>query len=206
MRRRGLLAGGLALAGCGLTGCGLSERPYVQKRDWPLTVARAPLLPANPRGPVLLVRQLQAAPGLAARGLRSLQPDGSVRTDFYENWAVPPAQGVDEALRAWLAGCGRYAGVLAPGSRLAADIVLEASLTELVAEPGNGKARAAMTVVLLDQRAGPTRLSAQHVLNAEAPLSSADAPSVARAMLEALEQLLAAVEQALAAPASPARG
>lgn len=205
MRRRGLLAGVLAVAGCGL-----SERPYEVKRDWPL-VARRPQTDtvnadtvnaraADARGKVLLVRSMQAGPGLETRGLRSLQRDGSVRSDFHETWAVPPAQGVEAALRDWLVASGRYAAVLAPGSRMTADFVLETMLTELVADPPRGVARAAMTVVVLEDRGGGARVLAQHVLSADAPLGGGDAPAVAQAMLKALEALLADVEQALAGP------
>lgn len=193
MRRRGLLAGVLAVAGCGL-----SERAYEAKRDWPL-VARRPRVPAgNARGLVLLVRAMQAGPGLETRGLRSLRADGSVRSDFYETWAVPPAQGVEAALRDWLVDTGRYTAVLAPGSRMTADLVLESTLTEFIADPSRSVARAAMTVVVLADRDGATRVRAQHVLAAEAPLAGAEAPAIAQALLAALAVLLAEAEQALA--------
>lgn len=193
MRRRGLLAGVLAVAGCGL-----SERAYEVKRDWPLVARRPQMETANARGKVLLVRSMQAGPGLETRGLRSLQPDGSVKSDFYETWAVPPAQGVEAALRDWLVASGRYAAVLAPGSRMTADYVLETTLTALVADLARGVARAAMTVVVLEDRGGGARVVAQHVLAAEAPLAGGEAPVMAQAMVKALQGLLADVEQALA--------
>lgn len=193
MRRRWLLAGLPFLAGCGL-----SERPHVAKRDWPLLVPRPQSLAPAPRGPVLLVRLVQAGPGLEARGLRSLTGDGSVQTDFYESWAVPPAQGVEASLRAWLAGSGHFAAVLAPGSRMAADLVLEAALTEFIADPAKGVARAAMSLVVLSERDGTPRLRAQHALTGEAALPGSDAPSVVQALRAALAELLRATEQALA--------
>jgi cholesterol transport system auxiliary component len=196
MGRRGLLAllpgGALVLAGCGL-----SERPYVQRRDWPLDIRRPQAVPPNPKGPVLLVRTVQTTPGLEARGLRSVRPDGSVHSDFHESWAVPPAQGVDAALRGWLADCGAFAAVLAPGSRLPADLVLEATLTEFAADLAVGKARAAMTIVLLRERGAGTRLVAQKTLTGDAPLTGGDAPALAQALRAALARLLMAVEQAL---------
>ncbi len=193
MQRRHILATTLALAGCGL-----SERPYEQKRDWPLTARRAQTLPAPARGPVLLVRAMQAAPGLDARGLRSLRADGSVRADFFETWTVPPAQAVEAALRDWLAASGRPAAVLAPGSRLTADYALETTLTELIADPAQRVARAAMSLVVLETRDAATRLRAQHALSADAALDGTDAPALARAMSQAVATLLGLVEQALA--------
>jgi len=185
-----------------LSGCGLSERPYVQRRDWPLEARRPEHVPPNPKGKVLLVRRVQAAPGLAGRGLRSLQADGSVHGDFHENWAVPPAQGADAALRDWLSACGRFSAVLAPGSRLRADLVLEATLTDFIADIPAGKARAAMTIVLLREHPAGLRLRAQKTLTGEAALTGGDPPSLALALRAAMAQLLAAVEQALLETAS----
>jgi len=202
MKRRIFLSGAL-----GVAGCGLAERPYEQKRDWPLSVARPTVLPPDlntaalppgPRGWALLLRTVQAGPGLETRGLRSLQRDGSVRSDFYETWAVLPTQGVDAALREWLAASGKFSAVLSPGSRLAADFIVEATLTEFVADLRTGTARATMSLVVLALRDGATRLLGQFALTGEAPVGSDDPVVIARALLGALEKLLAATEQALA--------
>jgi len=191
--RRWLISGALALAGCGL-----SERPYLQKRVWPLAVQRPDMRAPNPRGRTLLIRTMQSGPGLEARGLQSLQADGSVRVDFYEEWAVPPALGVEGSLRQWLAGSGLFAAILAPGSRMEADWVLETTLTAFIAEPTQHRARAAMTVVVLDQRTAGTRVLMQRALTAEAPLAHAEAPAIVAALLHALAALLAQTEQAVA--------
>jgi len=193
IKRRGWLGSVLALAGCGL-----SERPYLEKRAWPLGVQRPDKRAPNPRRHTLLIRTLEAGPGLDARGLQSLREDGSVRVDFYEEWAVPPAQGVEASLRQWLAGSGLFAAILAPGSRMEADRVLEATLTEFIAEPTKNRARAAMTLVVLDQRNSGTRVLAQRTLTAEAPLANGEAPAIVAALLQALQALLTQAEQALA--------
>ena len=199
MKRRGMLAGVLAVAGCGL-----SERPYEQKRVWPLIARRPQALAANPRGPVLLVRALQIGPGLETRGLRSLRADGSVRSEFYETWVTLPAQGVEAALRDWLAASGQYSAVLAPGSRMTADYALEATLTEFIADPPHRMARAAMTLVVLEDRGATTRVRAQHALSADATLAADDAPAIVQALRMALARLLTDVEQTLAGLARPA--
>ena len=139
VKRRAVLASLL-----GLGGCGLSQRPYLERRQWPLIVRRPTTEPARPRGRVLLVRTVRAGPGLEARGLQSLQPDGSVKVDFYEEWAVPPAQAVEDDLRQWLAASGLFAAVLAPGSRLPADLVLEGDLTAFWADVPAMRARASL--------------------------------------------------------------
>ena len=131
MKRRGLCAGTVALTGCSV----LPQTPYLQRRDWPLDVHRTATVLPRRRGRVLLVRSLRAAPSLESRGLQWLQRDGSVHVDFYEQWAVPPAQAVEDDLRRWLADAGLFVAVIAPGSQLSADFILEGELTVFVAEP-----------------------------------------------------------------------
>ena len=191
MRRRGLLAGTAALGGCSV----LPQRPYVEKRDWPLQAAHPPAAPPRPGAPVLLVRTLRAAPGLEARGLRTLQPDGSVRIDPYEQWSVPPAEAVEDQLRRWLIASGLFAAVLAPGSEAKADLVLEGELLTLIADPAHGVSHAALGIVLLDMRPAAARLRLQAEIRAEAPLAAVTGPSVAQSACAALGALLGGVEQ-----------
>ena len=197
MRRRIVLAGLFALAGCGL-----SERPYAEKRRWPLVVRRPSPLPPPRRGKVLLVRSIGAAPGLGVRGLQILQPDGSLNVDFYEEWAVPPAESVESDLRQWLADSGKFRAVVAPGSRLNADLVLEGTLTAFLADPSAGTARVTLSVVLLDQRPNPVKILMQRNFTAEERLASADPPAIVQALRAALADVLSQVEAAVAAAAA----
>jgi cholesterol transport system auxiliary component len=195
MRRRLLLTGAAALAGCSI----LPQQSPVQRRDWPLDVARTPALPARRRGKVLLVRGVRAAPGLEGRGLQWLQPDGSVHLDFYEEWAVPPAQAVEDELRQWLADTGLFGAVSAPGSRLNADLVLEGELTAFSADLKVGVARASLALVLLDQRPSPIRVLLQKTENAEVKLSGNDPPAIVEALKAALVEVLRQTERDVAA-------
>lgn len=192
MRRRVLLAGVLAVSGCGL-----SERPYAEKREWPLAVSRTPVLPPRARGRTLLVRDVRAAPGLEARGLQTLQPDGSLRIDFYEEWAVPPAEAVGSDLRQWMADCGLFAAVIAPGSRLAAGFVLEGTLTALLADRAKGVVRAALTLVLIDQRPSPARILMQRSFTSDRPLKSPDPAVIVQVLRACLQDVLGQVEAAI---------
>ena len=192
MRRRGVL-----LLPVWLAGCGLSERPYAERREWPLLVRRGRSLPPRPGGAVLEVRALRAGPGLEVRGLQVLQPDGSVRTEYYEEWAVPPAQGVEDALRVWLAECGRFAAVVPPGSTMPADQVLEGELTALWSEPAAGRAHAALGVVVVEQRAVVPRILLQRTEAADAPLADIGAPAEVAGQIAALAEVFSAIEAAL---------
>ena len=195
MKRRWLCAGIVSLARCSV----LPQTPYLQRRDWPLDVHRTAVVPPRRRGRVLLVRSLRAAPSLESRGLQWLQRDGSVHVDFYEQWAVPPAQAVEDDLRRWLAGAGLFSAVIAPGSQLSADFVLEGELTVFMAEPSAGKARAALALVLLDQRNGSAKVLLQRTEAAEVRLADQEPQAIAEAMKAAIIDVLRRTEAAIAA-------
>jgi cholesterol transport system auxiliary component len=195
MRRRWLLVGGGALAGCSV----LPQQPNVQRRDWPLDVRRSKVLPPRTRGRVLLVRSVRAAPELEARGLQWLQRDGSLHVDFYEQWAVPPEQAVEDDLRQRLADSGLFRAVLAPGSQLNADLVLEGELDVFSADLQAGVARAALALVLLDQRPGSTKVLLQRTESAEVKLAGTDPSAMVDALKAALAAVLGKSDQAIAA-------
>ena len=195
MKRRALLLAPLLVAACNA----LPERPYPQKRDWPLVVRRPAALPPRAGAGVLLLRGLAAAPGLEERGLHALQPDVSMRVSYYEEWLVAPALGIEDALRQWLADSGLFAAVLAPGSRMNADLVLEGELTALWTEAAARRAVAGLAYALLDQRHGAATVRDQRAISGTAPLTSPDAPASVAAQLRALAEVFGQIEQALAA-------
>ncbi len=194
VRRRLALAGTLSFAGCSL----LPSQPYADRRDWPLDVRRPVTLPPRRNGKVLLVRSISAAAALETRGLQWLQRDGSVHVDYYEQWAVPPAEATDDDLRQWLAASGIYAAVLAPGSMLMTDLVLEGELTTFIADPPAGVARAAIAVVLLDQKQNPVKVKLQRTFSANVKLAGTRIPELVDALRAALRDVLQEIEQTLA--------
>ena len=187
-----MLAAPLALAGCGL-----ETRPYAERRQWPLLVRRPQALPPRSGGKVLLVRSFAAGPGMDLRGLQSVQPDGSIRTEFYEEWSVPPSQAVEEAVRGWLADSGLLSAVVAPGSRLAADLVLEGVLDALWTVPAGQVARAALGVTLVAEGGTGPRLVLQRRLDAEAALAGATPQDAVAAMTASVAALCGRVEAAV---------
>jgi len=169
MKRRALLLAfplTAALAACSSV---LPDRPYVEVKRFPLTVTRPQ--GASGRGRrVLEVRLMRAAPGMEARGLRSLRPDGTENVDYYAEWIAPPAELAEEGLRRWLSGSGLFSGVVAQGSRARPDFVLECELTELVADLGRREARAGISGVLLRNRDGDVQVLRQLSVTGTAPL------------------------------------
>jgi ABC-type uncharacterized transport system auxiliary subunit len=197
MTRRLMLIAPFALAACSV----LPDRPYVETRRFPLEPRRdAP--PRTGRGRrTLLVRTIRAGAGMETRSLRTIRPDGTESLDFYAEWAAPPAEAAEQALRRWLLESRLFAAILAPGTRVTPDFVLEGEIARLAADQGAGLARAEMTLLLVDERNG-SRLVGQMVSTGTAPLASGTAQptpgQAAEAMVGALGNALASLEQALA--------
>ena len=177
-----------------LSGCGLSERPFVERRQWPLAVVRPIIRPGRPSGIVLELRTLRAAPDLSQRGLLTLQVDGSIRSNFYEDWSVPPALAVEASLRQWLGQSGRFVAVGAAGDRLVADIMLDGELTALWTDLGQGVARATIAFSVLDLRPVNKRVLLQTSVTAIEPLTGPDAPASVLAQRAAIAAVCAQIE------------
>lgn len=195
--RRSLLLASFGLAACSV----LPDRPYVETQRFPLQPRRTGA-PRSGRGRrTLLLRTLRAGAGMETRNLRVIRPDGTESLDFYAEWAAPPAEAAEQSLRRWLIDSRLFAAILAPGSRLTPDFVMEGEITALAANQGQGLARAELTLLLVDERNG-SRLVGQLVSDGTAPLPGGTAPpsaeQAAAAMSAALGNALASLEQALA--------
>ena len=195
MKRRWLLVGSvLSVAGCSV----LPQQEYRQRRDWSLAPSRGSVVKPRANAKSLLVRTVSAAPGLEARGVQWLLKDGSVNTDYWEQWIVPPALSVEESLRRWLSDSGVFAAVVAPGSRAVTDLVLEAELTALIADPNKGTAKASLSIVVLEPKGDKTKVWLQKTETAEVPLSGSAATEIVAALRDAVAKLLAVVETDMA--------
>jgi ABC-type uncharacterized transport system auxiliary subunit len=195
MRRRAVVLG-LPIA---MAGCGLSERPYVDQRQWPLIVRPAlPPLPPSGGGPVLEVREVRPAPGLEGRGLQTLRADGSIATAFYEQWAVPPAEGVEDSLRLWLAQTGKFAAVVGPGTRADVDVTLSGELTALWTDAPARLGRATIAVVAIDMRPPSRRILLQRTFSGAATVAETNPAAEVRAQLGALADVFGQIAAALA--------
>ncbi len=197
-RRAVLLPLPLALAGCGLS------RPYVESRRYPLE-PRRPGPPRRPGREALLLRPLRAGAGLDGRGLRRLRADGAVEVAPYDEWLAPPADLAEASLRDWLREARIVPAVTAPGSRLAAPLILEAELLRL--EVAGPVARARLGALLLRDAGGlgNPRVLAQSVLDGTA--AAPEGPGwagIASALQSALGDAFGQMEAWLATAIAPA--
>lgn len=197
MKRRLILMAPVALSACGSL---LPKQAYVPRVSWPLAPTPPAQRSANPAGPLLLVRDLAPAPGLEARGLQTLNSSGSVTVDYYNNWAVDPAAAVTQALNNWAQASGLFSAVIAPGSRLVPNFILEGELTELYADELASVARVTLTQVIIRNNPALGALSrpiSQTRLSGTAPLSGASPAAQVAAERLALAQVLTQAIQSL---------
>ncbi len=197
LSRRGLvLPLAAALAACGNP----LSRPYPEKQIFVLRVPReAPRDPiARPR--LLLMRDVDAAPGVEARGLVTRLDESRQQTDFWNEFALPPARLVDEQLRRWLDASGAVSAVLDGGSRARSDVVLEPTLTALYADatdPRHPAAQVTLAVLLLDASRSPPRLVAQETISQRVALANTEPATVVAGMNTALASIFARIEMLL---------
>jgi len=186
MKRRIVLVAPLGLAACTSV---LPAQKYVAKVNWPLAPQPPVFHPALSHGPVLMVRAITAAPGLDAQGLQTLGPDGSLTIDYYNLWAVEPADAITQGLVTWAQATGFFSAVVTPGTRLNADYIVEGELTELVTDPGAGQARCVVTLVVMKATGTPVPVLQQRLVGI-ASLSGTDAPAQVAAERAALANVL----------------
>ena len=198
MKRRRLFAAALLAPTLGLGACSsILQRPYEERRQWPLMVRR-PTVATAPRGaPILVIRGLRAGPGMDVRGLQTLRADGSIQVAFYEEWLAPPAEAAGEALRRWLADSGLYSAVVTTGSRLEGELVLEGELTALWTVPALGQAHAGLGITVASERGAEPRVLTQESITAELPLSGTTPREAVAAQTAALALAFARIEAAL---------
>ncbi len=200
MNRRHLFPLGAAfLGGCSV----LPAQKDQQRRDWPLTPRRPTALGSARNGRTLLIRTMAAGPGMDARGVQWLLKDGSLNTDYYEQWSVPPTLAMEEGLRRWLSDSGLFAAVLAPGSSVAPDFTLETELITLLADPQAGTARAGLSLILLQPNGDRSRVRLQKTVSAEVRMNGTGVEAIVAALRLAAT---VALEQAEAAIAEASRG
>lgn len=188
----------LGLAG-GLASCASPfSRPFPDKTIFVLQVPRpGPRQPA-PRARPLLVRDVSAAANAEARGLVTRLGDGRQQTDFWNEFALPPARLVDDQLRRWLEQSGAVTAVLDPGSLGQASVVLEVSLLALYADltdRARPTAVASLSFLLLNASRQPPSLITQAMLTERVPVQSAEPAAIVAGMNAAFASMFAEIER-----------
>ena len=190
-RRSLLLLTPLVLASCGSV---LPQQKYIPRTVWPLQPLPPSSHPASASGPVLLVRTINAAPGLEQRGLQSLTPEGNLQVDYYNLWAASPAMALTQGIMNWAQACGAFSAVVTPGSQLTPGLIIEGDLSTLLVDLAKNEARAQMTILVIKPAttiAGGAQPLAQIKLTGTAPLRGQSPEAQVDAQTQAVASLLA---------------
>jgi hypothetical protein len=199
MTRVLVLAACLLVAICPTACVSGIERAPPERLHYVLDVTRPDPLPPASEGPVLEVKAFQSDPAWAGSAFLHRHAGGRVETDYYHGLLVPPAIALAEITRRWLAGSGKFRAVLAPGSRLTPDWMLEGEVEELAFDASGEGPAAAVSLRFLVIDAGSGGLVAQHSYRSTVPAGGAEPEALVAAMGRAVAEILTQLESDLAA-------
>lgn len=188
----------VVLVSAGLAACSVLPQPkYVQQTQWPLQLHPPRTVPPPANGKVLLIRDVQASPGVDRLGLQWYEQNGSVHVDFYNQWAVAPSQAVTNNLQQWLAASGLFAAVVSPGSGLSPGLILDTQLTQFIADPRTMTAHAALQITLINPNRTPSQALLQQSIAGQARMPTDTPQGVAEGLQAAFADALGKVQAAI---------
>lgn len=128
-----LVALSLALVSLSL-GCGVPRSSAPSQHTYVL-LAERPGQPAasakTKHNQALRVRAVKISPAFAGREMIYRVSETQFESDFYNQWLVPPAQGVNQSAREWLAKSGLFSTVVDEGSQAGSGLTLEITVNAL---------------------------------------------------------------------------
>ena len=191
----------LALAGCSMTRTSPVKQTFLLDPPAPAAVARA-------QPGTLRVDAVNVAAPFRGKAFVFREAELRYEADFYSEFIVPPAANVGEATARGLQRAGTFARVIAPGTPVDADWVLEGFVTALYGDARDASRPAAEVAITFYLSRGDggfgvpvwSREYAQRV-----PFAANAAADYAAALNIALGRILADLSRDLAAAELPKR-
>jgi ABC-type uncharacterized transport system auxiliary subunit len=183
-----------------LTACAIGK-PTPQATTYGLEPP-PPALAAARRSQILRMGKVRVAPAFAGKPLVFRLDDVRYAADFYNAFLAEPGDLVGVAMAEWLDQTGPFQSVAQPGTRTPADLVLEATVTELYGDFRSGRPPAAVMTIqftLVDLRGVSTRVRLEQTIGRRIELPEASPAGLVRgyglALGEILTELVAALRR-----------
>ncbi len=190
--RRGLLPL-LALAML-FTGC--LSRPALTKQDFGFATPSATNGPGR-NNRVLGIRRIEVAPPFDGQSLIYRTGEFSYERDPYAEFLVPPAQSLEEPIRAWFRADGVFRSVAEPGSALQPDILVEIFVDHLYGDFRNRTRGAAVLsarfIFFAAVNGSPGKALLQKEYSKDVPLRARTAAALVAGWNQELKDILAQV-------------
>ena len=159
-----------------------------------------PALAATRRSQILRMGKVRVAPAFAGRPLVFRLDDVRYAADFYNAFLAEPGDLMGVAVAEWLDRAGPFQSVAQPGTRTPADLVLEATVTELYGDFRSGRTPAAVMTIqftLVDLRGVSTRVRLEQTIGRRIELPEASPAALVRGYGLALGEILTDLAAAL---------
>ncbi len=178
----------------GLAGC--LSRPALTRQSFGFALPPSTNSAAR-SGRVLGIRRIEVAPPFDGQTLVYRTGEFSYERDPYAEFLVPPAQDLEEPLRAWFRATGAFKAVAEPGSALKPDTLVEVFLDQLYGDfrhPAHGEAVLSARFVIFDAPQGaPAKVLLQKQYSLRLPLHARTAAAVVAGWNEELGRIAARV-------------
>jgi len=198
----GLRAVVLASAAAGLGACVSLEQPYVEKKSYVIE-ADVPAEQAEATSEhALRIRRFRVAKPYDEHSLTWREADGTITSDFYHVFAVPPGAMLANQARRYLRVAGPYAAVVDASSAASTPHVLEARITRLVGQrSASGQQHAVIEAdfLLLDESGIDAVVLMLKTYTATVTLADGEPATLVHGLGEAWTQVLAQAATDLAA-------
>jgi ABC-type uncharacterized transport system auxiliary subunit len=192
--RRALLGAGLALPLAACTDA--LQQPYPEKRSYVLRAERPQKATAPANGPVLGMRRFRVSPGYDGRGIVTRTDALTQKSDFYNEFFVPPGNMMEEIVGSWLRDSGLFASVVPALSQLTPTHALEGTLVSLYGDFGATPPQAVieLQLLVLDIQDTRNRVTAKGDYRQAVPIPARTPDALVRGWSDALAQIMAQFE------------
>jgi hypothetical protein len=183
-----------------LGGCATLKQNYPEKNRFAPELDREAAAGAEPEGGILRVREFSVAPQYSGAGLVYRTGPMEYKTDYYNEFLVPPGALFAAITRQWLADSGLFRTVTGSDASIVPDYVLEANISALYGSVVPGEEPSAVLEMRFLLFRGQDARSGEYFQKTcleKIPLEEVSARGVMEGWNRALQEILTDLEGAI---------